>query len=266
MAVSQNKGPAKRAARNSSSPESPNQTQQQCPARLRQIQYRSYQVDIQICHFRADYISVPDFRKLLNRQRDGYIDNLFGTDTLAVEQFVPTGDELPVGCIEVAYLSGVFPKTNKPTTAGSALGFRVGNRKIEWFCFDRSILASILNSWVWDTSIHDLRVVQIVEPNIHHKIFDIVALVDKGLKERRVKGANAEHKQWHDSLWDAKRRPVKLKLTWKNFEAEYQKHQEKLRAKMERRRDSGVLQSDEQNSDEFDGEEYDSGNEEDCGS
>jgi hypothetical protein len=93
-----------------------------------------------------------------------------------------------------------------------------------------------------------------------------VALVDKGLKERRVKGANAEHKQWHDSLWDAKRQPVKLRLTWKNFEAEYQEHQEKLRAKMERRRDSGILQSDEQNSDEFDEEEYDSGNEEDCGS
>jgi hypothetical protein len=234
MAVSEKQDPARRAARNALSSESQSKIHQG-PARLRQIQYRSYQVDIQIYHFRADYISVHNFRKLLSRQRDGYIDTLIGTDTLASEQFVPNGDELPVGCIEVAYLPGVFPKQNTHSTSGSALGFRVGNNTIQWFCFDRPIQDSLLNTWAWDTNVHDVRVMQTSAQKSECKLFDIVARIDKGLKQRRVKGANKEHKQWHDSLWHARLRPVRVRLTWKSYATEARESRERTRAEAQRR-------------------------------
>jgi hypothetical protein len=245
MAVSKKQDPARRAVHNTPSSDSTTKAHQG-PARLRQIQYRSYQVDIQIYHFRADYIPVHDFRKLLSRQRDGYIDTLIGTDTLATEQFVPNGDELPVGCVEVAYLPGVFPKHKNPSTSGSALGFRVGNNIIQWFCFDCPIQDNLLDTWVWDTNVHDVRVVHTFDPKSECRLFDIVARIDKGLKQRRVKGANKEHKQWHDSLWDARLRPVRVRLTWKNYGVEAREYRERMRAEAQRR---GMVQDDERDVD-----------------
>jgi hypothetical protein len=228
MAISASQILSKHASCTTSRPH-PRTQPKQTPARLRQIQYRSYQLDIQIYHFRADYIPVPAFRNLLNRHRDGYIDTLIHIDTLSPEQFVPAGDELPVGCIEAAYLPGVFPRHNN---SGSALGFRVGGNVIQWFCFERPIQTSLLESWVWDTK---ACVVRTLESKCEDKLFDFVARVDKGLKQRRVKGANREHKLWHDSLWGARARMVRVRLTWRNYGVEKREWRDGIRAEAQRR-------------------------------
>jgi hypothetical protein len=226
MATSTERIPSKRASRTILRPH-PRPQPKQTPARLKQIQYRSYQLDIQIYHFRADYIPVPAFRNLLARQRDGYVDTLIGTDTLSPDQFVPTGDELPVGCIEAAYLPGVFPRHNNP---GSALGFRIGGNVIQWLCFERPIQTSLLESCVWDTKMCDVR----FDPKSGCRLFDIVARIDKGLKVRRVKGANREHKLWHDSLWGARARLVRVRLTWRNYGEEKREWRDRIRAEARR--------------------------------
>jgi hypothetical protein len=200
-------------------------------------------------------MSVRDFRKLLDRQVHGYIATLVGTDTLLADQFIPKGDELPVGCIEVAYLPGVFPKTTT-ATSGSALGFRIGNNVIEWVCFDHPIQESILNCWVCDKMTRETRIMHNVDPNNERKMFDLVAFLGKGIEQRRVKGAHAEHKQWHDSLWGAKLRPFKLRLTWKSFGAEFRKYQEEKRAEAQGLREWGTLWQDKYYTEEEDEDQH----------
>lgn len=119
---------------------------------------------------------------------------------------MPEGDEIPRGCIEVAYLTGVFHN------AGSALGFRMGDDVVRWSCFDRPITEAILDK-------------SFVEPDLsgNNKLFDHVGTVSKGICVRRVKGSYPEHKGWHESLWKAMARPVKLRLTWRNSGAEWER-------------------------------------------
>lgn len=219
--------PRKRA---STTPEHPGH---QGPACLRQIQYRSYQHEIQIYHFREQKVSISDFRSLLRRDVHGYVDTLVGTDTLAKKHhFVPEGDEIPENRVEVAYLPNVFTY-QRSKSYGCALGFRTGDKLIDWVIFDRPIEDIILNSWMWVVTNDGVQVH--VRNNVHpdhpRKLFDHVGGMPKGITARRVKGVNPEHKQWHDSLWAAKLRPLKLKLTWKNVTMDLMAyHAERLEA------------------------------------
>ena len=67
--------------------------------------------------------------------------------------------------------------------------------------------------------------------------FDLVGFVQKGLRERRVKGANWEHKAWHDSLRCAERKKVRDKVGWrkrgedKRAEGESQRRERVARVK-----------------------------------
>lgn len=209
---------------------------------LKQVEYRSYQHDIKIYHFRT-YITLDEIRTFLTRERHdskkpqhlkhGYVDALIGPDTLANNHFVPEGDDIPADCIEVAYLHGIFPYAMRRIPPGSALGFRAGNNIIEWACFDRPIEDTILNSWVWDPSASQVDLVTTTSPNDPRRLFDFVASMPKGLRERRVKGANDEHKQWHESLWAARLRPLKLKLTWNDRVTKLVDMQDVAREKLE---------------------------------
>lgn len=211
----------KQGARDSTTPESPDY---QDSLRLKQIQYRSYQHQIQIYHFRKKLVSLRTFRSWLERDLHGYIDTLIGTDTLFLTQFVPKGDEVPENCIEVAYLPSVFPR-RRSEASGCALGFRTGGKHIQWMCFDRSI-DDILNSWVYEKRTKQLYIEEDVDPDNERKLFNLVAYMPKGLAERRVKGANEEHKKWHNSLWGAKLRRLKLTLTWRKFAVELKAYHE----------------------------------------
>lgn len=173
--------------------------------KLKQIQYRSYMHEITIYHFQEYHISLHNFRSLLNRQH-GYVDTLVSFDPL-ISMPGPEGDEVPEGCIEVGYLPSVFQH------GGSALGFRVENNMVEWMCFDRPINEMILNT----LDVRDLC------PGVKLMLFDRVASLDKGISERRVRGATPEHKAWHKSLWKAEHRRVRVGLTWKHFGTELQK-------------------------------------------
>jgi hypothetical protein len=77
------------------------------PFALTQIQYRSYQQEIIIYHFRTRLMSVATFRALLKRGSDlhGYIDTLMGSEKLLLGFYVPDGDDVPNECFEFAYLS-----------------------------------------------------------------------------------------------------------------------------------------------------------------
>ena len=175
--------------------------------KLKQIQYRSYMAVIEIYHFQAYHISVHDFRSFLNREDHGYVDTLLSDDPMSSIP-APGDDEMSAGCIEVGYLPSVFQH------GGSALGFRVGDNLVEWMCFDQPINGLVLNR----VDIRDLG-----GSNGKLMLFDLVATLPKGITERRVKGSNAEHKAWHDSLLRAGHRRVKLGLTWKNYGTELQR-------------------------------------------
>lgn len=202
-------------------------------SRMKQIQYRSYQREIEIYHFQAKYMLLRDFRRLLNRDKHGYIAVLDGPGKPLEANFVNDDDKPPKGCIEAAYLPNVFRQANRTGSSGSALGFRTGEN-IEWLCFDQPIKETILNKWIY----------KIVDPGevsgcSDSKLFDLVAYMPKGLEERKVRGANEEHKQWHDSLLKAVHRPVKLKLTWKNCSKDLKDHCEakqaaRVKARMEK--------------------------------
>jgi hypothetical protein len=208
-----------RQTRDSSTPESPGHEES---TRLKTIEYRSYMQDIQLYHFRL-HLSLRDLRRTLTqdkyardktpRQEHGYVDMLIGTDTLAKKHFVPEGDETPANCLEVAYLPGVFTQSGR--TTGSALGFRT-NDTIEWACFDRSINDSVLKSWIWDQTTSRVQLGLKVHADDARKLFDLVAIMPKGLETKRATGGNVEHKQWHTSLSKAQLRPLKLRITWKN--------------------------------------------------
>lgn len=170
--------------------------------KLKQIQYRSFKHDITLHHFQAWYLPVRNFCLTLNRQEHGYVDTLLSYDPIIrLQQSVPDGDEIPKGCMEVAYLYNVF------RNGGSALGFRIGNNVVEWVCFDCPIDDLILKKVKIDNP----------HPDGPQLLFHHVANLPKGTMQRLVKGANLEHKGWYDSLWNAYHRPVKFELTWKNF-------------------------------------------------
>lgn len=197
---------------------------------VRQIQYRSYQQAIEIYHFRSKHVSVHDFRQLLIREAHGYICTLIGEDTLTGLP-VPLGDFKHRTSIEVGYLPGVFPITRR--ISGSALGFRMNNGTIEWLCFNLPI-DDILATWVWKKKSQRVIADTFVKCESKCKLFDKVARIEKGLKDRRVKGAHPEHKYWHDSLLDAKHPRVSLKLTWKNKVNELQELHYQQRAAAEK--------------------------------
>ncbi|KAH7383881.1 hypothetical protein BKA66DRAFT_387586, partial [Pyrenochaeta sp. MPI-SDFR-AT-0127] len=179
--------------------------------KLKQIQFRSYIHDVAIYHFQAWFISVRDFCLMLNRHEHGYVDTLLSYDPmLRLAVPIPEGDEVPEGCIEAAYLPNVFQH------GGAALGFRVGNNVVEWVCFDRPI----------DDLIFKRLDINNRDPNGPQVLFHHVANLPKGNSGRMVKGANLEHKGWHDSLWKADHRRVRVDLTWRTFGTELrQKHQ-----------------------------------------
>ncbi|KAL1792893.1 hypothetical protein ACET3X_009400 [Alternaria dauci] len=104
--------------------------------KLKQIQYHKFNEDIPIYHYAASFLSVPNFRSMLNRQQHGYVNYLLGGDPLASTP-TPPGDETPPGCLEVGYLPSVF------MLGGSALGFRLPSNPpaTQWLCFDRDSVA-----------------------------------------------------------------------------------------------------------------------------
>jgi hypothetical protein len=170
---------------------------------------------------------------MLNRLDYGYVETLIGADTLANDHFVTPGDEIPRGCIEAAYLPGVFPdnRSGKHASPGSALGFRTGD-VIEWLCFDRPI-DNILSTWIWKKTTKLILVRKKIHPDHKRKLFNLVAYMPKGLEQRRVRGANKEHVQWFTSLLGAKHRPLRLRLTWKRFGTELKKQHDVDRADAE---------------------------------
>lgn len=109
---------------------------------------------------------------------------------------------------------------------GSALGFRLAG-KIEWYCYNRNIQEQLL-----------LKLdIEPKDPDGARWLFDLVAYMPKGILTRRVKGSNAEHKGWHDSLLRAKHRNVRITLTWKTFGEELEAKHGRLRRRSGVRRD-----------------------------
>lgn len=182
------------------------------------VQHRSYQHTIQIYHFRTNFLSVNNFRKLLiEHAAFGYIGTTIGPDT-QLHLFRPDGDELPTNTIEVAHLPYIISKKSTPNkTGGFALGFRTHDYRtknlkkygikpdetIEWFFFDRPIEHTILRSWVCELSTRTMRPMHSVDSNDPKLLFDHVADLCKGTFTRTVKKAHPEHKDWHASLEQA---------------------------------------------------------------
>ena len=115
---------------------------------------------------------------------------------------------------------------------GSALGFRLAE-KIEWYCYNRNIQEQLL-----------LKLdIEPKDPDGARWLFDLVAYMPKGILTRRVKGSNAEHKGWHDSLLRAKHRNVRVTLTWKTFGEELEAKHARLRRRsgVRREEDDAIL-------------------------
>lgn len=195
-----------------------------------QIEYRSYQHDIKIYH--SDTSTIPSIRRFKYLLRSeahgpyGFTDMRSGEDTLR-GLFIPDGDEVPRGKIEVGYLPNIFPaggfgRGRTKDISGSALGFRDGGQ-IAWLCFKGPIEDTLLATWCWDPGAQSVVIVQPGMPQAGRtlsKIFDHVATMPKGITQRRVKGANEEHKKWHDSLWRAPQGTAKqtnLRVTYKGL-------------------------------------------------
>jgi hypothetical protein len=227
--------------------------------RYRQTQYKSYQCEIQIYHYRANIVSVSELASVLTYEDHGLVEDLLGPDLLAADHYVPPGDQVPSGLIEAAYLPGVFPDPRLRKEAGAAIGFRIGNNTIRWLSFNRAVDDSIINRWIWDRSTEEVEVhYQPVPANYQRRLFDLVAYMPKGIVERRARGCNQEHKQWHDSLWEAKEptvRSVKIKVKWKNFGIELKEQHRKDReaaelARAEAERARQEAEDEEERSDE----------------
>ncbi|KAH6621916.1 hypothetical protein C7974DRAFT_414598 [Boeremia exigua] len=188
---------------------------------LQIIQYRSYQRDIYIYHVRRNLLPLPLIRRALQRQNE-YHDRLSSFDPMR-HYPVTDGDEIPAGCIEAAYLPSVFHGH------GSALALRSdqASKTVEWFVFSGPF--------------HDIFLSQIIctngdwilQPDLHaddpRKVFDLVGYAGKGLQTRTVRGANREHKGWHDSLSSAEETKRTVKLTWKGYGNELKADQERRR-------------------------------------
>jgi hypothetical protein len=204
---------------------------------LQVIQYRSYQRDILIYHLRTHLLPLPSVRRALQSQT-GYRDQLTSYDPLRYFDVIE-GDETPPGCIEAAYMPNILHGH------GSALALRVGgdlgSEAVEWYVFsgpiDESVLAQIVSAddhWSLQPN---------VSPNDPRKVFDLVGYVEKGLKTRTVRGANREHKGWHDALCASMPVKKKVNLTWKKFRNE-------LRADQERKSGERTVGSGEQGQDD----------------
>ncbi|KAF9697594.1 hypothetical protein EKO04_004080 [Ascochyta lentis] len=190
---------------------------------LQVIQYRSYQRDISVYHLHTHVLSFRLICTALQSQKE-YLDKLTGFDPLHNLEVVE-GDEISPGCIEAAYLPNVFHGH------GSALAIRTKQEpgRVEWFIFSGPVDDTVLSQLVFTNGSWALQ--QNISLEDTRKIFDIVGYVEKGLATRTVKGANREHKGWHDSLCAAEERKKTLKLTWRGFGANLSAEHDKRRLK-----------------------------------
>jgi hypothetical protein len=190
-------------------------------AGIKVLQYRSYQHEMHTYHLRLHLLPLTMVYEAL-QSREEYLDKLTSFDPI-LDFPVVEGDEIPPNCIEAVYMPNVLHNN------GSALALRSNKEpgRVEWFVFNGAIherfLAQIL-------CIHGCWSLQ---PDINagdpRKVFDLVGYVQKGLTTRTVKGANAEHKGWHDSLSNAEEVKLSLSLTWKRYGSELKAEQERLR-------------------------------------
>lgn len=207
-------------------------------AGMKVIQYRSYQRNISIYHVRTHLLPLADIRRALQSQA-AYRDRLTSYDPLRYFDVIE-GDEIPIGCIEAAYMPNILHGH------GSALALRVGTElssdAVEWYVFSGPIDENVLFQIVCADGNWSLQAG--VEPDDPKKVFDLVGYAEKGLKTRTVRGANREHKGWHDALCASTPVKKKVKLTWKKFGNELKADQErKVREKttglQEREQDGG---------------------------
>ncbi|KAJ4991543.1 hypothetical protein SVAN01_02924 [Stagonosporopsis vannaccii] len=196
-----------------------------CAAGIQIIQYRSYQRDILIYHVHEHLVSLLPIRKALQSQKS-YHDKLVSFDPIRYYTVIE-GDEIPTGCIEAAYMPSILHGN------GSALALRSNKKagKVEWFVFrgpiHETFLSQIIlfgNNWVLQSDLN---------PDDPRKVFNLVGYAEKGLKTRRVRGANAEHKGWHDSLCSGEQEKVSVKFTWKEYGNELKAEQERRRQEAE---------------------------------
>lgn len=185
------------------------------------IQYRSYQRDILIYHVRRHLLSLSLIYKALQGQKE-YHDKLTSFDPIRHYPIVE-GDGIPEGCIEAAYMPSILHGH------GSALALRSSKEagRVEWFVFSGPIHDSFLSQIMFFGDKWNLQ--PDLDPDDPRKVFNLVGYAEKGLTTRRVKGANAEHKGWHDSLCTAKEEKKSLKLTWKGYVSDLQADQERRR-------------------------------------
>ena len=179
-------------------------------AGLQVIQYRSYQQAIYIYHVRTHLLPLSTIHQFL-RSQNNYRGKLTSFDPIQYSAIID-GDEIPPQCIEAAYMPAILHGR------GSALALRSDQEsgKVEWLVFsgpiDDDVLSQIVcveRRWVLQAG---------VDGDDARKVFDLVGYAEKGLKTRSVKGANREHKGWHDSLLAAKEGKLSLKLTWRKFD------------------------------------------------
>ncbi|KAF3042803.1 hypothetical protein E8E11_007013 [Didymella keratinophila] len=208
-------------------------------AGLQVIQYRSYQRDIFIYHVHTHLLPFADIRRALQSQA-AYRDKVTSYDPLRYFDVID-GDEVPTGCIEGAYMPSILHGH------GSALALRVGTElssdAVEWYVFSESVDESFLSQIVCTNDNWSLQAV--VKPDDPRKVFDLVGYAEKGLKTRTVRGANREHKGWHDALCASMPVKKKVKLTWKKFGNELKAGQ-----KRKVREQTTGLEEQEQNEDE----------------
>ncbi|KAF2278883.1 uncharacterized protein EI97DRAFT_222582 [Westerdykella ornata] len=139
---------------------------------IRQLKYRNFNSTIRLYHFSAHRITLAEFKRSWAARHkyyshSGIVDDTFKNDP------VTEGDEIPPGCLEVAYLPRVFQN------GGSAIGIRSAN-SIHWFCFRKSANSLIDNA----IDLHS-------EP-----LFDMVASVEKNPEDYY----GSEHWRWYESL------------------------------------------------------------------
>ncbi|KAL1610730.1 hypothetical protein SLS60_002400 [Paraconiothyrium brasiliense] len=164
---------------------------------LRQIEYRSFVKTIEVYHFPHHLFSISQFETFCTTTVPGFVRRLESTDTLcnpdgSEKNFVPDGDEVPIGVTEVAYLWNVF------RNQGSALGFRLLDEdRIEWMLFDRPIDNVLSNA----TAANGVP------------LFDNVAVLERSDPSRSWKGTvngNLEHRDWYKGLAAAERPIIPL--------------------------------------------------------
>lgn len=185
------------------------------------IQYRSYQRDIYIYHVRVHLLPLSAICRELQGQKE-YSGKLTGFDPLRYLT-VQEGDETPPGWIEAALMPSVLHGR------GSALALRSDQEawKMEWLVFSGPIHDNVLSQITYAEGRLSLETG--LDANDPRKVFDLVGYAEKGLITRTVKGANVEHKGWHDSLSMANKSRTSLTLTWRGFGNELREDQERRR-------------------------------------